>query len=620
MIREASYYRSVRAALNVLRETDADSFPINLKRVLRFRNVKLKTYEEIVSTGKYSLQDCFTFFGEDGAAIFYPAAGRYVIAYNSHSRSSHRKRFTIAHELGHIVLGHHSEYGAPVLKRYFIEKPLYDVLEDEANCFARNLLSPPMAANSLLRLHGYTFSQFDKRKDRNVWIRVPGAAVVNDPPRGLSDSFFIQNAFFITNAAAETRCHFLKSDLMYTPMAEAESLLSRFRFTSRWRCRACGAPKIDGASYCYNCGEEGRFGYFSKNPEPERPVFLRYMGGQFISCPFCGNGRIPAGSYFCTVCGQPVSNPCMPAADVTSGSETLGSDTSCAGIAARMLPRQQEARQAGSGTQRFSRQAGGVNSISHAYRSRGHVFSYLQRISSDASIRSATHMNPVGANYCLSCGMPTLYGLMYAHGSNPDCENQDQPSGLSGSSDHPDAPDPPPEYFEYGRRLRIESAITRSATYSAVAEDSRSAITTGEIPTVKYGPNIPYEEQYDERFNDRVFKVTKCPRCLNEDIEDDAAFCIICGMSLLNMCDGYYESGISGDPIQHSNPSNARFCHICGSPTAYSRLKILPPYRVALEKMRKEKEQEDLLRRELAERDIDPDLFFDDEPFEGRPE
>jgi len=30
--------------------------------------------------------------------------------------------------------------------------------------------------------------------------------------------------------------------------------------------------------------------------------------------------------------------------------------------------------------------------------------------------------------------------------------------------------------------------------------------------------------------------------------------------------------------------------------------------------------EEDLLRRELAERDIDPDLFFDDEPFEGRPE
>lgn len=117
---------------------------------------------------------------------------------------------------------------------------------------------------------------------------------------------------------------------------------------------------------------------------------------------------------------------------------------------------------------------------------------------------------------------------------------------------------------------------------------------------MKYGPDIPTNNYNGE------YKVQKCPKCLNEDIEADADYCIMCGTSLTNICDGI-ESDYNGELIQHSNPANARFCHCCGKPTAYSRLAILPPYREALRRVAETEE----LGRELREMDIDEDLFWE---------
>ena len=117
---------------------------------------------------------------------------------------------------------------------------------------------------------------------------------------------------------------------------------------------------------------------------------------------------------------------------------------------------------------------------------------------------------------------------------------------------------------------------------------------------MKYGPNIP------DSCDNGYYKVEKCPKCLNEDIEQDADYCIMCGTSLTNICDGI-GSDYDGEPIRHSNPAKARFCHCCGRPTAYSRLPILPPYQ---ETLRRIAETQDFCR-ELREMDIEKDLFWE---------
>ena len=117
---------------------------------------------------------------------------------------------------------------------------------------------------------------------------------------------------------------------------------------------------------------------------------------------------------------------------------------------------------------------------------------------------------------------------------------------------------------------------------------------------MKYGPDIPTNNYNGE------YRVQKCPKCLNVDIEEDADYCIMCGTSLTNICDGI-ESDYNGELIQHSNPANARFCHCCGKPTAYSRLPILPSYQDALRRIAETEE----FSRELREMDIDEDLFWE---------
>mgnify|MGYP001577598842 CR=1 FL=1 len=60
-----------------------------------------------------------------------------------------RQNFTIAHELGHYILGHDTkEYG--VLLR-FPELNAKEDVEKEANCFAANLLVPEKMLKEIMR-------------------------------------------------------------------------------------------------------------------------------------------------------------------------------------------------------------------------------------------------------------------------------------------------------------------------------------------------------------------------------------------------------------------------------------------------------------------------------------
>lgn len=73
--------------------------------------------------------------GESGIAIF--NGNKWIIVYDD-TESRQRKRFTVAHELGHILLGHEMKKGY-YLRSSYVNKPL---LETEADMFASRLLAP----------------------------------------------------------------------------------------------------------------------------------------------------------------------------------------------------------------------------------------------------------------------------------------------------------------------------------------------------------------------------------------------------------------------------------------------------------------------------------------------
>ena len=503
MSRITNYVRPIHLSLQVLSEVGIDRFPINLKQILRHYGIHLMSYEAYSARLECSLPVCFKQFGNDGATL--AKNGKYLIVYNSQQSAKDRIRFTIAHELGHIILRHHDELGVDILQRMWVEKNLYEVLEDEANCFARNLLCPAVAVQEVLRAHGFVATRFDSAQERNIWFKVASAPCLPNLPKNLTDYYLVKQSFQVTSTAAKTRCHFLKSDLRNMPGHQANALMERAIFTAQWRCTKCGALRMKDVEYCYYCGTKNCYSLISmETPEP-KPIFLRYNGNRFSSCPVCGNADILPDANYCHICGNTVANPCT------------------------------------------------------CWRKKNRSIMHLLELAGKGSV----HLNPPGCRYCQTCGSKTLHGLQQI------------------------------ALYDY--------ILTRGYRFSEIETDDQ-----GGLPTVKYGPNIPSTNANDE------FRVQRCPKCLNEDNDGDADFCIICGNSLLNLCDGI-EPDFQGRIHYHSNPANARFCRICGKPTENSRLPILRNYQDQL----KHQDNRMAVLRELEDMDIDEDLFWQMNGIEG---
>lgn len=309
MLRPANYVRPIHLSLTVLRDAGIDSFPVSLKQILKHYGIRLMCYEDYCRCNEIDMRACFNLFGKDGATI--ENQGRYLIVYNRNQIAKDRIRFTLAHELGHIFHRHHQELGVEILQRLWVEKSLYDVMEDEANCFARNLLCPAIAVQTVLRSHGFVATDYDASQKRNVWWKVANAPCLPNLPNGLTDYFLVQHAFQVTGAAAKIRCSFLKEDLRNTAMQQAVAILGKISLTTQWRCRKCGALRMENTDYCYHCGTKGRYGFISAETPSRRPLKLRYNGLHFSSCPVCGNEDISFDANYCHICGHPVANPCV---------------------------------------------------------------------------------------------------------------------------------------------------------------------------------------------------------------------------------------------------------------------------------------------------------------------
>lgn len=95
--------------------------PVNIVAVCKQMGIHVKYYDA----------EC----DSDGKSLF--VFGRPVILVNKKCNAQ-RKRFTIAHELGHILLGHVGVYGLVNREPSCTDSPI----EKEANVFASRLLAP----------------------------------------------------------------------------------------------------------------------------------------------------------------------------------------------------------------------------------------------------------------------------------------------------------------------------------------------------------------------------------------------------------------------------------------------------------------------------------------------
>ena len=306
MRRIPDYGFAISSALETLEDAEIDGFPVDLSLFFsRYQEFTLKTYSDYAKLMKTNESVLVERHGEDGFVTAIDGTIGYTILYNPNKKQG-RLRFTIAHELGHIILGHLEEFG-DLEQLKTMDRSLYDELEKETNCFARNLLSPAPYAEELLLDHGYECS-YSQSENKMVWNRVHDTDVIRNLRYVPSADSLIRIAFNMSEKASIVREDVLSSDVKYAKDWKNSHELT-MPINAAWVCRDCGEKRIGAAMYCTNCGSHNRFEF--KVTYADNPLDVDVTeSNQFLLCPLCGNNIFSSDAEFCKVCGLPLFNHC----------------------------------------------------------------------------------------------------------------------------------------------------------------------------------------------------------------------------------------------------------------------------------------------------------------------
>lgn len=140
MIRNAYIQRKV---LEIYQNMDEIVYPVRPKTVLQCmpKDCRILSYREMADATGCSKDEIAAISGSNSGATHYDTGhDRYLIVYNENMNDG-RILWTIAHEIGHICLGHINATGASNIA-FSDDQNAYSQLESEADCFAWNLLAP----------------------------------------------------------------------------------------------------------------------------------------------------------------------------------------------------------------------------------------------------------------------------------------------------------------------------------------------------------------------------------------------------------------------------------------------------------------------------------------------
>lgn len=246
------------------------SFPINPIELIKSFHWGLITYEDLARKNNCNIDAISECLGTDGYSMY---NGRnYTIAYNNAINSKGRINFTLAHEIGHIILNHHKDFEVTNTLQDNFTKDEYKILENEANCFARNILAPaPLVMQ--LNFFGAIFKMVDY--------------------------------FDITFKAATTRLSFLKNDLYYL----SEEQINNFKmiYQRRKQCNICSTKNLNiDINYCPICGNKKLMTGDVFTMKEYKGIDINSLG----ECPRCENVEFNTDDQYCKICGLKLHNSC----------------------------------------------------------------------------------------------------------------------------------------------------------------------------------------------------------------------------------------------------------------------------------------------------------------------
>lgn len=277
-----NYGLALKMSVELLEDVGINSLPILVQAIISSisRTVQLTSYGEFsASTGLSHEEIADNFKSDDGVCVYKRDSEQYVIFYNE-KKDDNRFRFTIAHELGHIYLEHHRIAGSDILTRSELTSAQYERYEKEANCFARNLLSPAPLAK--------TIKNFDET--------------------GLYTLGNFQDEFYIGYQASRFRLGFLEWDLNNCT-DEMISFIGETFPEYKMYCRNCKSELIHSSKYCIMCGENRRF---LRSYQYKKLSYTdNHAKNHSEKCLNCNNSLITDNASYCRICGYTLLNKCI---------------------------------------------------------------------------------------------------------------------------------------------------------------------------------------------------------------------------------------------------------------------------------------------------------------------
>lgn len=218
----------------------------------------------------------------------------FLTVYVKNKKYPNQDYYTIAHELGHIILGHFIEFENTALERGGLTKNEYAILEREAEIFAAELLMPmPILKRFKINSSAHIITLCNVSKTA-AEIRLQEFKQIRKINSLIKPLYLKTNDLFnnFINKKYCTNCNY-------------GFILKKSKF-----CPICGTKKL--------LWGDGKMLYKGIDINEK---------GKAIKCPICGNEEISDGCY-CHICGAHISNLCSnPNCDSTG--PLLGTSRFC---------------------------------------------------------------------------------------------------------------------------------------------------------------------------------------------------------------------------------------------------------------------------------------------------
>ncbi|WP_270566540.1 ImmA/IrrE family metallo-endopeptidase [Clostridium beijerinckii] len=145
-------YTHIKRIVNdIYIKLNISKFPINVFEIIgSFDNIKIVSYHRFMLDHNLTKEETFEILTSDeGCTDYFKPSNKYIIYYNDLDfKSDERIRWTLTHELGHILCSHYSSDNTKIFDDYLSESE-YKIMEAEANYFTGLLLSNPVILHKL---------------------------------------------------------------------------------------------------------------------------------------------------------------------------------------------------------------------------------------------------------------------------------------------------------------------------------------------------------------------------------------------------------------------------------------------------------------------------------------